>query len=77
MAFDFCTKHLKRYEKGNSVCVGCYEDAIGSVRQAVSNIVAVRQESNAPVRQDESNGFDKKAYQREYMRKRRATSRGG
>ena len=77
MPFEYCTRHLKRWERGASVCLGCHEEAVrqasNSVRLELSNAPTVRQESNEPVRVPKSNAaFDKKAYQREYMRRRRA-----
>lgn len=69
---EFCTRHMKRWEKGASVCLGCHEDAVRAASNAVRQDVSNTDVRNAPVREKSNGAFDKTAYQREYMRRLRA-----
>lgn len=82
MPFDFCTKHQKRYEAGRSVCIGCHQMLLAEARANKPNIVrlpAAKQSNNVldhdALESNKPNGFDKKTYQRDLMRKNRAAAK--
>lgn len=69
---EFCKRHLKRYERKVSICIGCHEEALAQIVNTLpANTVNEEPLVNtvsAPV----SMSVSRREYMRQYMAKRRA-----